>query len=322
MWQTLVRRARQILDRTRHTWWPERSTPVRPAATTPSPAPHDYQPLEKIVLSEGVSNTLFEDFAAHRAAARAAEETGWILMGYREPRAAVITATLPAGTNRDAGVSHVRFDSAAQAFGSRILRQKDKRLMMLGVAHTHPGNLRRPSDGDRQGDSQWVQHVRGGEGVFAIGTAESTAASNGEAHSSSLDGLFFSWYALRHGDADYRPLPLELTPGPDMARSLHPLWPVVEAQAERLDRLHRQQLRVACEAISTADGPALALRLPLAGAGDSLCVLLRENQTRYFLIRGREVLAADSSESRVDVGVYLLLAELAKNGVCSPGYAG
>src|SRR5262249_54657988 len=142
MWQTLVRTARQMFHRARQVLAPERPTPVRPQAPTAAPPSDDSRARDRVVLTEGVSSTLFEDFAAPRAAARGDEETGWLLMGYREPRAAVITATLPAGADRDAGVAHVRFNSAAQALGSRILRQKDKRLTILGVAHTHPGSLR------------------------------------------------------------------------------------------------------------------------------------------------------------------------------------
>src|SRR5262245_33101536 len=104
MWQNLVRTARQLFHRTRRVLWPERPTPVRPQVRVAVPADHDSPPLDKIVLTSGVSDTLFEDFAAHRAAARGAEETGWVLMGYREPRQVMITATLPAGARRDAGI--------------------------------------------------------------------------------------------------------------------------------------------------------------------------------------------------------------------------
>src|SRR5262249_58506485 len=100
------------------------------------------------------------------------EETGWVLMGLRERDEAIALATLPAGTQRDAGVAHVRFNSSGQALASRIVRQTDRRLVILGVVHTHPGSLRHPSDGDFQGDSHWVKQLRGGEGVFGIGTAD------------------------------------------------------------------------------------------------------------------------------------------------------
>ena len=124
------------------------------------------QPLERIVLTDGVGRSLFEEYAAHRDTNRSEEETGWVLLGVREVNEAVVLATLPAGAGRDAGVAHVQFNSSGQALASRIVRQFDRRLSMLGVVHTHPGSLRHPSDGDYRGDSAWVGQLRGGEGVF------------------------------------------------------------------------------------------------------------------------------------------------------------
>jgi proteasome lid subunit RPN8/RPN11 len=129
------------------------------------------------VLTDGVGHTLFEEFAGHRAEARGEEETGWVLLGLREAREAVVLATLPAGALRDASVAHVRFNSNAQALASRIVRQTNRRLTMLGVVHTHPGSLRHPSDGDLRGDGQWVANLRGHEGVFGIGTADGPEAA-------------------------------------------------------------------------------------------------------------------------------------------------
>ena len=73
--------------------------------------------------------------------------------------------------------THIGFNGAGQVLGSRIVRQTDKRLRILGVVHTHPGSLRHPSDGDFQGDSRWVPQLRGNEGIFGIGTAD--GATNG-----------------------------------------------------------------------------------------------------------------------------------------------
>jgi proteasome lid subunit RPN8/RPN11 len=312
MWQTLVRTSRQWFQRAQRVFVPDRPTPVRPHAPFPPTPTLDVLSLERVVLTEGVSQSLFEDFAAHRATTRGQEETGWTLIGHREGNAAVVMATLPAGAERDAGVAHVRFNSTAQEVGSRILRQKDKRLQVLGVAHTHPGSLRRPSDGDWSGDSQWVKQLRGHEGVFAIGTAEGPEATNGSPHEEELDGLFFSWYALKQGDAQYRPLGLDVTPGPDVARVLHPVWDAIEVNAERLDRLFRQQYQLVCDVVTTAQGPALVVHVRLAETSAGMRVLIRGRHVRYFLVRGSDVLASDLSEPRVDVGVYTLLAELAK----------
>src|SRR5262249_47735815 len=146
-------------------------TAVLTAAEQALPKP-GYQPLQRVVLTDGVGRTLFEEYADHQASSRAEEETGWVLIGVREAQEAIVLGTLPAGTERDAGVGHVQFNSAGQIVGSRVVRQADRRLAILGVVHTHPGSLRHPSDGDLRGDSAWVGQLRGREGIFAIGTAD------------------------------------------------------------------------------------------------------------------------------------------------------
>ena len=94
------------------------------------------------------------------------------MLGRRDATEAIVLATLPAGSLSDAGVAHIRFNSTGQALASRIVRQHDKRLAILGVVHTHPGSLRHPSDGDLRGDREWVRKLRRSEGVFGIGTAD------------------------------------------------------------------------------------------------------------------------------------------------------
>ena len=83
----------------------------------------NYGPLQRVLVADGVGRTLFREYAAHRGEARGDEETGWVLLGLREANEAVALATLPAGTERDASVAHVRFNSSGQALGSRIVRQ-------------------------------------------------------------------------------------------------------------------------------------------------------------------------------------------------------
>jgi hypothetical protein len=242
-------------------------------------------------------------------------------LGLRDADEAVALATLPAGADRNAGQAHVRFNSQAQALGSRIVRQVDRRLSLLGVVHTHPGSLRHPSDGDYRGDVQWVGQLRGGEGVFAIGTADvkprpgsAGVAWQPRPHRQCLDELGLSWYALKEGDADYRPLPVELTLGPDLARPLRPVWSLVEEHAERLDRLARQMARVKFDVVPGREGTALAVTVPLADPGQAVRILLEGKEVRYYLVREGELLAADLRETRVDQGLYLLLAELASHG--------
>jgi proteasome lid subunit RPN8/RPN11 len=316
MWQALVKTAGRFLDDLNRSL-------VRPRlliaeARRPPPAlPCKYQPLRRVLLTDEVARTLFEEYAAHREGSRGEEETGWILLGLREVNEAVVLATLPAGTDCNAGVAHVRFNCSGQALGSRIVRQADKRLTIVGVVHTHPGTLRHPSDGDFRGDSGWVKQLRGGEGVFGIGTVDGEPtpgpvfARQPQPHVQCLSDMRLSWYALGAGDRNYRPLAYAITLGPDLARPLHPLWSTIEAHAESLDRLYRQQARVVFEVTPGLAGPALAVDVSLAEPGNAVRVLLEGKQVRYFVELEGELLAVNASEPRVDRGVYLLLAELA-----------
>lgn len=284
----------------------------------PPPAPsRTYHPLERVVLTDQVCRTLFEEFAQHRQTPRGEEETGWVLLGVREEKEAIVLATLPAGAARQAGVAHVRFNSDAQALASRMVRQWDKRLHIVGVVHTHPGSLRHPSDGDYRGDSLWVGHLRGGEGIFGIGTADATPiagtriAQQPRSHVQCLDDLCFSWYALGRGQRNYRRLPLRMTVGPDLARPLHAVWPTIEKHAVCLERLCRQQAGLTLQIIDEPEGPFLGVNMTLAEPGHSLRVLLRGDEVHYYLNKAADLIAVDPKEKRVDRGVYLVLAELA-----------
>jgi proteasome lid subunit RPN8/RPN11 len=275
-----------------------------------------YRPFEKLVLTDGVSNTLFRQYEEHRQGSRGEEETGWMLMGVREEAKAIALATLPAGMEREAGVAHVRFNSDAQAVASRILRQEHRQLGILGVVHTHPGSLRHPSNGDYHGDKKWVGLLRGGEGAFGIGTADGEwegshplVASQPKPHVQCYRGLRFSWYALGVGDRKYRSLPVEYTIGPDLAQPLHSVWPTLEAHAERLDRLCRRLKRVAFT-VAPEERQALHVIIPLDGE-ESIRVLLHGTKVEYCLIRKEQWLASDSTEPLVDRGVFGMLAALA-----------
>src|SRR5437762_9713871 len=198
MFQALVSTASRLLNDLSRKWFHDRF-PAQDAAEPAASPPRKYQRLERVVLTDEVNRTLFEEYAAHREGSRGEEETGWVLLGVREADEAIVLATLPAGAESSTGVSHVRFNASGQALGSRIVRQADRRLTMLGVLHTHPGSLRHPSDGDYHGDSRWVGQLRGGEGIFAIGTADNHEA-NGSliAHQpkpnvQSLGKLNLSW---------------------------------------------------------------------------------------------------------------------------------
>jgi hypothetical protein len=316
MLQALASTAGRLVEELNRTLLRLRGPGGGPAPVLPA-APRHYQPLERVLLTDGVGRTLFEEYAAHRTEACGEEETGWVLMGLRQPSEAVVLATLPAGAGRDASVAHIRFNTEGQAVGSRIIRQTDRRLTILGVVHTHPGSLRHPSDGDYRGDSEWIRHLRGGEGVFGIGTAdgpdqaEAFFAEQPRPHVQCLGDLCLSWYALRQGDARYRPLPVSVTIGPDLARPLHSVWTAIEAHADRLDRLYRQQAGVTFEVMEGERGPWLVVNVPLAEPGVAIRVAVTEKEVKYFVLRGGDLLQADCPDERVDRGVYLLLAELA-----------
>jgi len=282
----------------------------------PPPAP--LAPVARLRLTDTVARTLFAEYAGHLTGERGEEETGWALMGLREGDTATVLATLPAGAGREAGQAHVRFNHTAQALASRIVRQADRRLTLLGVAHTHPSSLRHPSDGDYRGDVRWVAKLRGKEGVFGIGTADAPEdpgepglAWQPKPHQQCRLGLCWSWYALGEGDRAYRSIPVEVTIGPDLAGPLRPVWDEIEEHAARLDRLARQLNRMSFGVTAGRQKPALTAEVPLATPGASVRVLLEGKEVRYLLLKDGEALAADLPEPRVDQGVYLLLAELA-----------
>lgn len=311
-WKDLIR---TTADQVRRWTVPKPGSPL-PSSDEPGEA-RRYEPLTRVILTDEVSRTLFGEYAAHRQTDRGREETGWALLGLRDTNTATVLATLPAGANRDAGQEHVLFNTEAQALASRIVRQADRRLTLLGVVHTHPGTLRHPSGGDLRGDREWVKRLRGGEGVFAIGTLdgstpEANVAEHPKPHVQKLRDLRFDWYTLTDGEAAYRVVDVELTIGPDLAAALRPVWPAIEAHAERLDRLARQQRNVRFAA--TADGE-LAVTVGLAEPGHAIRVLVEAKSVRFLYDAGGEVFqAALPAGTEPDQGVYLLLAELAARG--------
>jgi proteasome lid subunit RPN8/RPN11 len=320
MWQALLDKANVLFSDLAGLLFRSRPLAVSPLAPAPPPAvATTLRRLRQVRLTDGVGHTLFEEYAAHRVH-QGEVETGWILLGLREADEAIVVATLPAGAEADAGVAHVRFNSEAQVVASRIVRQSDRRLRILGVVHTHPGSLRHPSDGDLRGDRLWVTQLRGGDGVFGIGTADGVVsgpalvAHQPRPHVQVWGELRCTWYGLAATDRSYRPLPVEVTYGPDLARPLHDLWPVLEAHAPRLERLFKQQAGLRFEVVDGSGGRALVLRIPLAEPASALRVLVRQKDVRYYVVRGEEVFEVEHGHPCPDRGVYLLLAELAGEG--------
>jgi hypothetical protein len=322
MLRSLVNTASRLYQDFHRVWQGRRfSLQIRETVRETAARATHYDRLERVFLTDEVNRTILEEFAAHRQDARGEEETGWVLLGVREERQATVLATLPAGAGRDAGVAHVRFNSNGQALASRIVRQWDKRLTILGVVHTHPGRMRHPSEGDYRGDIEWVSRLRGREGIFAIGTADAAShhQGNGTAtayqphrHTQVMGELCLSWYCLGEGDRNYRPLEMGVTIGPDLARPLRPVWPAIEEHAEELDRLCRQQANLTFAMLGEAAEAALCVQMPLAGEKESLRVLLNDQGIRYYWIRGSELTEVNPREQRIDRGVYMILAELAR----------
>jgi hypothetical protein len=328
MLQALVQASRQLFKTLGRSWGPVADSPP---SQRPGPALSSryadrpiYRPLERLVLTDEVSRTLFEEYEGHRRGPRGEEETGWVLLGHRREKEAVALATLPAGARSEAGIAHVRFNSEAQVVASRMVRRVDRQLGILGVVHTHPGSLRHPSGGDYEGDKQWVRLLRGNEGVFAIGTADAKQGAAGELpmaiqpkpNSQCFLGLRFTWYALGEQDRKYRPLPLTVTIGPDLARPLHDVWAILEAHAERLEQLYR---RLAGVQVNVIDGPALEVYVPLDEPEDSLRVVLQNDAVDYYVVRKGQWLASEHREPLVDRGVYLMLAALAARAQADQG---
>jgi proteasome lid subunit RPN8/RPN11 len=248
--------------------------------------------LHQVVFTDEVSRTLFAEYRAHRLSERSQVETGWVLLGQRYDEEAIVLAALPAGRRADAGTGHVQFNAPLQAVAARILRQQDRCLTIVGIVHTHPGSLRHPSAQDLEGDMAWVKQLKGGVGIFGIGTADGDRheayATQARANVQCWGRLRLSWYALGQGDHAYRPLPYRLTLGPDLARPLHQLWPVLESHAEGLDRLASKQAGLRFEIVAGSDGKALEVNMPLAEADGALRVILK----------GEEVHSAPSGVDR------------------------
>jgi len=324
MWSEFVsvaqRMWQQLLDLVRQLVGPGKSAESVPASSGAKAGP--LRRLNRVLVSSAVLESLFDMFAEHRQSERGEEETGWVLLGYRWETEAVVLAALPAGTFREAGVAHVRFNTLAQAVATRILRMRDRQLTILGVVHTHPGSLRHPSRGDYEGDSQWVQLLRGKEGVFGIGTVEGFEEADGAPIVSQpaentwcWRGLRLTWYALAAGDRQYRSIPVQVVLGENLAEPLLPIWETLEYHAAGLEELfrHLNLLRVEVHrdfAEESRPWDYLAVRLPLDDHRE-IRVLLDGPKMRFFYDDGEQTYEVDG-EPPVDCGVFSLLAELAR----------
>ncbi|MCS7159021.1 MAG: Mov34/MPN/PAD-1 family protein [Gemmatales bacterium] len=325
MWSELVSLTQRVWQRASN-WLDQLVSPAsRPTQSTAAsgPArPASLRRLQRVCFSSAVLESVFDSFAEHRQSDRGEEETGWVLLGYRQEAEAIVLAALPAGTFREAGVAHVRFNTLAQAVATRILRARDRQLTILGVLHTHPGRLRHPSRGDFEGDSQWVRLLPGQEGVFGIGTveeddeaADAPIVIQPSENSWYWRGLRLSWYALAAGDRQYRALPVQVILGEDLAAFLLPVWETLEYHAVGLEQLFRHMTLLRVETLTEQgeDGRTwdyLSIRLPVHER-EEIRVLLDGPKLWFFYDDGENTYEVDG-EPPVDRGVFLVLAELAR----------
>ncbi|HLW65821.1 MAG TPA: Mov34/MPN/PAD-1 family protein [Gemmataceae bacterium] len=315
--QALLGKGQRWLARRRG---PGKEVRIPPAVLRePGAAPAQaLQPLKRVLVTAEVARVMFGEYAAHRVTERGEEEIGWVLLGRRDLAEATVLASLPAGADRESGEAHVRFNSVAQIIASRFVRQRDRRIGMLGVVHTHPGSLRHPSDGDYRGDIEWVGQLRGGEGIFGIGTADGKFAGHADEiwsprdNIQALGDLCLTWYSLRSEARNYRTIPVELIDGPDLAAPLRTVWPILEEHGDRLDRLAQQIAKVSFEVIHDEQHSSLAMNVVLPGADRKLRAVLGKKEILYFLVRDGAVLAADLRDPYVDRGIYRLLADVAE----------
>lgn len=280
----------------------------------------DYSPLKSILITSGVGETLARGFRLHLDGERGDEEIGWLLMGFREKDKAVVLAAIPSGDMREASGTHVRFNSRAQAIAGRILKKREPRLEVLGLFHTHPGTLRRPSSGDFRGDIEWIEKIPGKQGVFGIGTVEDQSKSTSHEYYSRFvspfayqrDGLRFSWYSLGHGDTNYHEIRTRWALGDDISQFLHPAWMVIEKNANGIERILAQQTGSTCDVVPFQGTSSFCVAVPTAYPRGVIRAFILEKNVKYFFEQNEQQYAIDVQENEVDRGIYLVLAELGK----------
>jgi hypothetical protein len=161
--------------------------------------------------------------------------------------------------------------------------------------------------------------LRGEEGVFGIGTLFPEPQAGGAAvgrhpkpHVQTYGGLRFDWYTLAADDKRYRPVPVEVTIGPDLALPLRSVWGAIEEHAARLLRLWGQFRQVRFEIGAGTAGPALRMTIGLGEPDRFVRVLIEGKTVRYCYEAGGVETRPDlPAGTAPDQGVYLLLAEAA-----------
>lgn len=156
--------------------------------------------LRRLLIDQTAADFLFASYAAHRVSPRSHEEMAWLLIGERQGEAAIIHAAWPASEDRAAGTTYVGIGPATATAAVEVCGATGWKI--LGLVHTHPGDMHRPSDKDLAGDKRWVFRLPHGDGVFGIGIV--AAAEGGNVL--TQDNMAFHWWALSIGHAHYRKL--------------------------------------------------------------------------------------------------------------------
>ncbi len=280
--------------------------------------PKELLPVRYVSICSGVGQTIVDGYRNHLNQDRGEEETGWLLMGYRKKKHAIISAAVPAGEFREASSTHVKFNSLAQVVAGRLLRQLHDNLEVLGLFHTHPGKLRHPSSGDFQGDIQWVKKLPGKQGVFGIGTVDSDSSIPSSfstkiaPNTFTMSGMRFDWFSLASGDANYNKIPVRWILGNDLAKPLHYVWDAMEIHAGEIEKVLAQQAKASCGITQGPKGHQLTISIPLAGTAGKILVFIFKDKVQYFFEKNEQLFEVDILEEKIDRGVYLVLAELAK----------
>ena len=142
----------------------------------PSPTTVNYQPLERVLLTDGVGRTLFEEYAAHRAQATAKRKPAgccWVCAKRRGRRPGHVARRRRARCRRGA------YSLQQQRPGGG---QPDRAADGSPPDHPRRGAYpsRQPAPSQRRrlcaATVNGCAQLRGGEGVFGIGTADGTGS--------------------------------------------------------------------------------------------------------------------------------------------------
>ena len=170
--QGLVSSAGRFISDLGRAWIRERNPTLGRRAKSVPATTAPYPPLRRLTLTDEVSRTLFEEYAVHRRSNRGDEETGWTLLGIRDGDEAIILATL-----------------ARRGALQRRRRSRSIQQLGPGAGQSNPSPEGSPTDDARRrphapgqpetskrrrlpGRPPWVSVLRGGEGVFGIGTVD------------------------------------------------------------------------------------------------------------------------------------------------------